>query len=239
MVEIATTESEIAELIETFVSKHWASAHSACYLSTIGAYLNATVPDCRSVLSTGLMDFLRQNPVIQVVQYPGIAQKVGAVPLSVTLPDDVRELFSHPKLAPYSNVRNVYLQEFWDAFFRPIEGHQRYVLLGDDGRVRISDESLDSEFGDAYEITREDLSVSLPNEPIADKVNATHAAIDRWLEKNSLDAWRFVRPGGKRQDAVVGSRLARLIEALEGLPPEDLSRIRLPLDVLVKLNSRE
>ena len=239
MDETAETESKIKELIEKFVSDHWTNAQSACYLSAIGTYLKAEVPDCRAVLSKGLRDFLRQNPVVQVVQFPGIEQKVGAVPLSVSLPDDIRDLFSKTKQAPPSNSRNVYLQEFWDAFFRPIEGHQRYVLLDDTGRVRISDEPPNREDCNAYEIAPEDLSASLPNEPIVDKVNATHAAIDSWLEKHSLDPRQFVRPGTQKQDIAVGSRLAGLIRALDGLPHEDLSRITIPLDVLIKLNSKE
>ena len=239
MAEIAETESKIKGLIEKFVSDHWASAQSVCYLSAIGVHLKAEVPDCRTVLSTGLRDFLRQNPVVQVVKFPGIEQKVGAVPLAVSLPDDIRELFAGGKQAPSSNSRNVYLQEFWDAFIRPIEGRHRYVHFDEAGCVRISDESPDREDSHAYEITPEDLSASLPNEPIAGKVNATHAAIDGWLEKHSLEPRQFVRPKGQRQDIAVGSRLAGLIRALDGLPHEDLSRITIPLDILVKLNSRE
>lgn len=240
MVESTEIESKIKELIEKFVSSHWERNQSVCYLSTIGLYLNAEIPGCRVAFPMGLREFLRQNPVVQVVEFPGVEQKIGAVPLSVTLPDDVRELFSRrSQPSVLKRQRPAYVQEFWDAFFRPIEGHSRYVVLEEAGRVTVSDELPDEESGVAYEITRQDLTDSLPNEPIASKVEATHSAIDSWLEKQSLEPRVFARSRRQRRDIVVGSRLASLIGAFHGLPDEDLARMSIPLDILIKLNSKD
>ena len=234
-------ESKIKELIEQLVSSHWESTQAVCYLSTIGLYLHAEIPRDRVAFPMGLREFLRQNPVVQVVEFPGVEQKIGAVPLSVTLPNDVRELFSRPSQPPVlQRQRPAYVQEFWDAFFRPIEGDSRYVLLDEVGRVTVRDELPDEQSGvSAYEITRQDLTDSLPNEPIASKVEATHSAIDSWLEKQSLAPRMFARPRRQRRDIVVGSRLASLIGAFGGLPDEDLSRMSIPLDILIKLNSKD
>ena len=65
MMERDEIESKIEKAIEEFVGEHWASTQSVCYLSSIGIYLNVTVPDSRTVLSNGLREFLRQNPVVQ------------------------------------------------------------------------------------------------------------------------------------------------------------------------------
>jgi len=188
----------------------------------------------------GLRDFLRRNPVVHVIEFPGIKEKTGAVPLSVPLPDDVRTLFAQPSETAVSRGQRIaYSKEFWDGFIRPIEGLSRYVVLDEGGQVRVRDEPPENEDEIAYEITREDLSASLPDQPIASKVAATHSAIDCWLEKHSLEARAFARPRGQRRQAVVGSRLARLIGVFDGLRDEDLARVRIPLDVLIKLNSRD
>ena len=242
MVESKEIESKIKELIEKFVSNHWETKQSVCYLSAIGLYLNAEIPDFRVAFPMGLREFLRQNPVVQVVQFPGVEQKIGAVPMSVTLPDDVGGLFaarSQPSVL--KRQRPAYVQDFWDAFCRPIEGHSRYVVIDEEaGRVTVRDELPDEDSGFfVYEITRQDLSDSLPNESIASKVEATHSAIDSWLEKQSLEPRAFARPRRQRRDIVVGSRLVSLIGAFDGLPDEDLARMSIPLDILIKLNSKD
>ena len=239
MVEKDEIESKIEKTIEEFVGDHWKNTQSVCYLSSIGIYLNITLPDSRAVLSKGLREFLRQNPVVQVVQFPGIEQKIGAVPLSVSLPDDIRELFSRQKKMYFAQNRNLYSQDFWNAFIRPIEGLPRYVLVDEIKDITIRDGSADGEGGEAYEITPKDLTTRLPDGSVADKVDATHSAIDNWLEKHSLEPSVFLRPRRQNQDVTVDGRLVRFIAAFDGLPHEDLSRIKIPLDILVKLNAKK
>ena len=237
--DLSELESRIRKLIEELVASHWETTGSVCYLSTMGPRLNAEIPGWRNALPMGLREFLRRNHVVQLVEFPGVAEKIGAVPLSVSLADDVRELFPQPIETGVSrNYRIVYVQEFWDAFIRPIEGVSRYVVLDEHGRVTVSDEPPDNENDFAYEITRDDLTADLPDQPIASRVDATRAAIDAWLARQSLEARAFARPRGQRRP-VVGTRLARLIDALDGLQEEDLARVSIPMDVLIKLNSRD
>ena len=232
-------ELKIEKTIEKFVSEHWVNTESVCYLSSIGTHLNFTVADSRTVLSRGLREFLRQNPVVQVVQFPGVEQKIGAVPLSVSLPDDIKELFSPQKQASFPKNRHVYAQNFWNAFIRPTEGAPRYVVVDESEGVTIREAPATDENSEAYEITSQDLTTGLPDGSIADKVSATHAAISRWLEKHSLDPDPFLRRGRQKQDLTVDGRLGRLISAFDGLPREDLSRINIPLDILIKLSSKK
>ena len=114
------------------------------------------------------------------------------MPLSVSLPDDIRELFARQGEEVVSKSwRTAYVQEFWDAFINPIAEDSRYVILDEGGQLTVRDDLPDNQSGDVYEITRQDLSASPPNQPIANKVEATHAAIDSWLEKQSLEARVF------------------------------------------------
>ena len=233
-------------LIKEYVEKHWGNTQTVCYLSSIGIYLNRIAPENRAVLPKGLVEFLRQNPVVRVVQFPGVAQKIGAVPSSVALPEDVKELFSRSKPTPDIENGNVYLQNFWDAFIRPIEGHSRHIFIDEANRIVVDDGPLDHETseidhktGKPYQILQQDLTISIPDGPIADKVRATHSAIDAWLKKHSLDSAVFLRPRFRKQEFAISNRLAKVISAFDGLTSDDLARIQIPLDILFKLTSKE
>ena len=68
-----------------------------------------------------------------------------------------------------------------------LKGMPRYVLVDENDGVTVRDGSADGEIHEGYEIKSEDLTSKLPDGSIADKVNATHSAIDNWLEKHSLN----------------------------------------------------
>lgn len=231
--------SKTKQLIRDYVEEHWADNQSACYFSSIGVHLSRMSPDSRTVLSGGLSEFLRQNPIVRVVQFPGVAQKIAAVPLSVDVPEDVRDLFLRSKSTIALASRNVYIQEFWDAFVRPIKGSIRNIVVDDTNRITVHDGPIEHETGAVYVIEPQDLTPNIPNGSIADKVNATHSIIDTWLQKHSLDPTTFLRARIRRRDFPVDNRLVQFMNAIEGLSPDDLARIQLPLDVLVKLASKK
>ena len=135
--------------------------------------------------------------------------------------------------------RNVYLQEFWGAFIRPIEGSFRNIVVDDTDRITVHDGPIEHEAGTAYEILPQDLTPNIPNSSVADKVNATHSVIDNWLHKYSLDPALFLRVRIRRRDFPIDSRLAQFLNAIDGLPSDDLARIEIPLDILVKLASKK
>lgn len=238
MINQDKTESKIKQTIERFVSSHWDQSQSVCYLSSIGLYLKHAVPEHREILTSGLKDFLRQNIIVQLVQFPGAEQKIGAVPLSIQLPEDVRELFVGHGSTRYTRERHVYLQEFWNAFISPIEGCARYVVIDGSGAVTVSEGPDDSEIQNAYEIVNRDLTATPPGGSIGDKVNATHSAIDNWLNKHSLERATFLRPERSMHDSTVDHRLANVFAAFDSLTTEELARIKIPLDILIKLCSK-
>ena len=238
MVDVEEVESKTKQLIQDYVEEHWASTQSACYVSAIGVHLVQTAPESRDVLTNGLVEFLRQNPIVRVIQFPGVSQKIAAIPLSVALPEDVRKLFSGSK-STYTDVnRKYYVQEFWDAFIRPIEGSVRHIVVDDSNRITVHDGPIEREAGAVYNIEPQDLASNSPSSSIADKVKGTHSVIDTWLQKHSLDHTIFLRARERRWDFPAGNRLAQLLSAIDGLPPDDLARVKLPLDILVKLASK-
>ena len=239
MADIEAIATKTKQLIQEYVDEHWNNTQTVCYHSSIGTYLNRIAPESRAALPRGLGEFLRQNPVVRVVQFPGVAQKIGAVPLSVALPENIAELFSRNIPTPNMENRNVYLQDFWEAFIRPIEGDSRFILVDEADHIAVHDGTLDQENGEAYEIQPQDLTTSIPNGSIADKVKATHSAIDAWLKKHSLDSAVFLRPRTRKQDFATSNRLTKFLSAFDGLSSDDLARIEVPLDILFKLASKK
>lgn len=111
-------------------------------------------------------------------------------------------------------------------------------MVDDANRITVHDGSMQHDTGAVYQIEPQDLTPSMPTSSIADKASATHSVIDTWLEKHSLDPAKFLRARTWGRDFPVDNRLVQLLNVIEGLSPDDLARISLPLDVLVKLAAK-
>lgn len=235
MADAEDITSRTKKLIQEYVEAHWTRTQSACYFSSIGTHLSTTVPESRTLMRNGLTEFLRRNPIVRVIQYPGMAEKIAAIPLSVDLPEDVRDLFVQPRAVTVNASQNFYVREFWQAFIRPIDGTIRNILIDDANRITVHDGPLEHESGAVYQIKPQDLTPSIPNSSIAAKVDATHSAIDTWLKTNSLDPAIFLLARAQGQDFSIDNKLAQILSAFRDLSPDDLSRIELPVDILIKL----
>ena len=76
MADAEDIASKTKQLIQDYVEEHWTSTQSACYFSSIGTHLSHTAPESRAALSNGLGEFLRQNPVVRVIQFPEWRRKL-------------------------------------------------------------------------------------------------------------------------------------------------------------------
>ena len=112
-------------------------------------------------------------------------------------------------------------------------------MVDDANRITVHDGPIQHEAGTVYEIAPQDLTPNIPNSSIADKVSATHSAIDTWLQKHSLDPATFLRARIGRRDFPVDNRLVQFLNAIEGLSRMIWARIELPLDILVKAGLQE
>lgn len=232
-------EKATSTCIEEYVQMHWDDQETVCYFSALGVKVKHDVPESLQVLAIGLHNFLRQNPIVQVIQYPGIDQKIGAVPLSVTLPQDLTKLFEKKRPVYSSTSRAYYDQEFWDAFIKPIEKTSRYVCIDQDGGVTISDDEITGSEVQCYEVFQQDLTDNSAIGPISERVASTHGAINSWLEKHSLDRESFAPRKKIKLGTAANPRLVEFLSAFDGISHEDLTRIEIPLDILVKLNSNK
>ncbi|URK88560.1 hypothetical protein LP421_15990 [Rhizobium sp. RCAM05350] len=127
MAKQKTLEESIQKFIVDRVREHWDDFQRAYLLSNMGYAIKREFAESAVAMPKGLKDFLRQWPIVAEVSYPGIAEKVGLVPLGVELPEDIRVLFK-PK-----DVRDektpVYEDAFWDAFINPITKNDTYRLI--------------------------------------------------------------------------------------------------------------
>jgi hypothetical protein len=239
MLPLEEAESATRQFISKIVADHWAETKSVCYLSAIGAKLKKEIPSSNGVLTDGLTDFLRQNAIVQVVQFPGVVQKIGALPLSVELPEDIKSLFTRNSVRIPSQYQIEYMQEFWDAFIKPIENGTRLVCISNDGKVTITNDENYQTDGNIFTIDPQDLAVKLEGSSIAERIAATHKAIDAWLKKHELSSGQFApfKKSGTRHR--IGDRLASLLDAFEGFSSEEMARVLIPLDVLAKMNLKK
>ena len=232
MTDPTSAESETSKFIEDFVQRHWEEQHSACYLSNLGASLKCTLPDSQKVIADGLYKYLRQKKIVRVIQHPKIIQKVGAVPLSVPPSEQIEDMFAKKERTSSDLKGRSYDKAFWDAFIDPINGEVRLVCLGDTG-IEISDGQASETQNGCYEITSQDLVMVPDRVTLAERVTATHKAIEIWLEKNALQQDAF-SPRRLRSRA-----LDDFFNVFAGLSEEDRSRIAIPLDILFKLSSKK
>lgn len=239
MTDQDSPEIKTSKLIEEYVQQHWDDKGTAHYLSNLGSRLKKELPESQKVISDGLAEFIRRNPVVKVVQHPRIYQKIGAVPLSVAVPEQVEELFAK-KASSSTNSDGKwgsYEQAFWDAFIKPIDGEVRFVCV-DEAGFEVSDSQPNDDKRKCYEIRAADQTKELNGVPIYERVAATHDAINSWLEKNALTQELFStqKPNVHRR---VGDRIDELFDVFGSLSDKDLARISIPLDILFKLSSKK
>ena len=234
MTTLDEAEQKTNQFIEDTVASHWKDTKKAYMLSALGIELRNNVPESQDVMGEGLRHYLRQQELVNVVQYPNVAQKIGAVPLSADVPNDKRELFCAPKNRHPVRKKPVYKQQFWDSFINEIdEGKVRVVTPGFDGSLTIEDIALNDldEKSDTYRIDASHITPKSPEKTIAEKAAATSILIERWLKAQGIEEPSLFL----RSDTAISDRLRNLLDAFEGLSDEDMSRIEIPLDILSKL----
>jgi hypothetical protein len=233
-------EQRVSELLVEMVSSHWNTTKKAYLMSALGMALRTKLPESRELLSGGLKNFLRQWPVAQRVEYPGVVGKEGLIPNGEPIPSDVKSLFeikatngmpSSPSGDP------VYQDIFWSAFIRPVL-EIRYVLIHPDSSISVAD-SLESDLNlKFYEITPSDISSAPPGMAIIEKAQLTHKKIKEWIEKNNLDLNIFLKHKTKMIPQSAVDKLSMLKSIFGDLSKEDQSRISIPMDILLKIVSQ-
>ncbi|MFZ4689066.1 MAG: hypothetical protein ACOYLS_07500 [Polymorphobacter sp.] len=238
MSEAIQGENSVHDFIVGAVQSAWDDSqggpHKAMLLSALGTKLKNEFGDYSADFPKGIKEFLRTWPLVQMVQHPDIKEKIGLIPAGEPLPKDLSSLFPKAGERHSSSMPISYDQDFWNAFFKPIQS-TRYVVIGDNQPLQILNDAAEAPPG-AYEITKSDILTPDQTMPIAEKVVATGERINKWLEKNSLDASQFFRKQVSRT-IFPQDRLTSLKYAFENISDEDRSRVYIPLDIILKIIS--
>ncbi|TPI34699.1 hypothetical protein FJ414_18975 [Mesorhizobium sp. B3-1-6] len=229
----------ILDFIKNLVDNYWNDTGNPLLLSSLGWSIRQRFDNSDVVFENGLKRFLLDHPVVQVVTDPIIAQKVGAVPLGVALPEDVSELFRDAERSVVTKEKKprLYSQDFWNLFVYGFS-NKRFVIVDYRSNTwRISETDATTEGQKAYEIVQSDV-VALPREtPMSVKVPAVHDAISKWLTRNGLNREMFENRLTKQPTAKEEQTSLTLEAAFSKLDPVDLSRISIPLDLVRKMLS--
>lgn len=223
--------------IEAFIIKtvesYWNDHQRAYLLSSLGTLLKREFDDTAIFFPKGVKDFLREWPLVQLVQHPEINEKTGLIPANVPVPKDIPALFIKGKFVSPKELHVSYVQHFWNAFFQPLE-KARYVSVAKDGSFDITENEPDSEKQN-YEITAADIVPDDPSIPMQDKVSATRDKIKSWLSRNSLDATQFARNISRKGERLPTNNMEMLKQVFSKLSQHDQSRISIPVDIILKL----
>ena len=226
---------DLRKFIMRQVERHWAYHANALLLTTLGISIRNKFKDAEKLMPEGLKSFISSNSLAQIITHPTTPQKIGAVPLGVTLPDDPSSPLRINKKIPYG-VR--FFRDFWETFHTPING-RRFVIFSPQTErgYTIRDLLNDEPTGEAYEIRPGDLALD-DGTPLVDRIAAKQEKIRRWLSRNNLDPHRLEEtPVVFRSSPSISTREYG-VGIFHNLEQQDQARILIPLDILIKLLHR-
>jgi len=233
MENLETLKEEVNEYIVKAVSDAWDKDAKYLLLSQLGSSLKRDLPESEMIMSKGVKDYLRTWPIVQIVDHPEFKEKIGLLPVEISLPDCALDHFPQ-RSTPKGHTRPpIFQDEFWKAFEQPIDG-KRYIFIKSDGSVVSRDLLADGAPNDAYEVLSSDL-VSSRNHQGGSLAVQKYGLISAWLERHGLDQEKFLKYNINGIKKSHHDRLALLETAFRDIPSEDLARVSIPLDVLFRL----
>lgn len=166
---------------------------------------------------------------VELVRNPNAELVWGVVPKSAELPEDLSLLFKRTAVVGPQSPR--YQRWFWTAFIKPIRPHcKRYIS---DGAFADIPE-LEREPAGAIPVLESDI-VDSPSE-VPDDYARVQKSILKWAARTGISVERFYLGATAQR---VESRAASFpSEKFAALDIDDLKRIMVPLDVVLKLMRR-
>lgn len=224
--------SRIEYFVTDIVNGWWKDKSSAYLLSALGPVLRKNFPDYNMKLIGGLQSFCERMSTIRIVRHPDYATKIGAVPADAQVPEDIREVFDTKVEA---SAGPVYSDDFWRAFTRK-QDDARFVNIFSDNTFEISATGRSGAKG-VYEITAADYPIVTSLMPIQEKVEETHEKIKQWIDRHNLREISHIFRKGVGTSSSQGphSSLNDLLRILSKLNEDELRRMNIPADIIVKL----
>jgi len=224
--------AKLKEAIPRIVTEQFESDRRVVFLAKVGQRLRREGLDFKEVLGdVGLAKFIRDELAgeVELTHDPHDPKVVSAYPSSVDLSQEVDPRprlgtrATLPSQRPPSTSR-LFIRDIWYAFSHPLEaGKTRYVRLTPAPAYRDIPDGEEVE--DGFKVSPEDI-IPTGTAPAYDRNRMIIRNIEKWAAENGIPLDEISERPRKK---AVGTALDVL---LNSIPPADLSRVSMPLDVI-------
>ena len=221
-------DSQITDLVE----QHWQEHQTPLLLSRLGNQVSSENALLAKAQGGGLGNYVRHRLAerVRVIRHSVNSTITGVVPASMA-PETVEEINAllEKTRRGSSATKHRFHPAFWAAFRKPLnESNRRYISIEEPIRFQeFSEESHPSGF---VEVSKNYIS------DLAMDDDQTLQNVENWLTKNNLQKDIYLIDSKSKPDPDHPRNfLDRLLFSLE---PEELSRISIPLDIILKLRNQ-
>jgi hypothetical protein len=223
---------EIEKYVTDRVKSRWDSNRRVFLLSALGLFIKDNFPDFDARSHGGLRGFCEKIETLRILRHPDSEPKIGVIPADAEVPSDIRSIFEEDEnLSPGP----AYKHDFWNAFIGKIDD-KRFVNVINSDHIEINGERCE-DAQQVFEILSSDITVVSPEMSFQEKAIATHDKINKWFLRNSIkDKSVFYHRKKTGIGLGEGRNMHDMLRAFSVLSDEDLKRINLPADIILKLS---
>ena len=222
-------DSRIMDLVE----QHWQDNQTPLLLSRLGSHGGGEIARQVKAQGKGLGNYLRHRLTdrVRVIQHSGNPTITGVVPASDAPDTDEENDALLEKTRQGSSVATAprFHPAFWAAFRKPLdESNRRYMSV--EAPIRFHESSEGSQPDGFLEVPKIYIATSDTDE------DQTLQNAEKWIDDNSLRKETYLVPA---KSALHSGHPQNLLDrVLFSLEPKDLSRISMPLDVILRLRKQ-
>jgi hypothetical protein len=242
-----TTFERLRAEIPAIVTSRWQQSGSPVFLSYLGGLLSAEAKFELRAAGISLKEFIRQylstSIRLFVIGETGDALAPEAETVGQSDEQLAARYISVPRMYPFQR----FLPAVWRAFSRPLLNEKRYLDLSAGRPAILHDVSAtENPASNWIEVLQGDIPPADPPRGIPAPINVVNA-ITAWAEKHNVEVRTLhdisqslsVRSAlSKSSDVSRASGADRLRGFLEILDSEDLVKINIPSDVLLRILRR-
>ena len=221
-------DSRIADLVE----QHWQENQAPLLLSRLGSHGGGEIARQVRAQGKGLANYLRHQLTerVRVIQHSANPTITGVVPAGVASDtDEENDALLEKTRQGSSATASRFHPAFWAAFRKPLdESNKRYMSV--EAPIRFQESSEGSRPDGFLEVPKAYIATS-----DADDAQTSQNA-EKWIADNNLRKDTYLAPAKSKLDS--GHPQNLLDRVLFSLEPGDLSRISMPLDVILRLRKQ-
>jgi hypothetical protein len=247
MVDVISSQSELAKFIADSCKEHWQQSRQALLLTTVGTEAKKRL-DNKNLLRAygGLKKFIESYiPEVKIISHRNASGKDGIVPSDADVPENTDFLFTPAGVSPTASPtieRRSYHSGFWKAFKEPLPTDKKRIWDAATPQKYVDVADSETTPTAAFEIPRKYI-LGIEGAVYGAEARKINDTIAAYLSDNALEAHRFVnkqeqftsKKGEFRQGSAVHGNDSDIIAAFLRLSRSEQARITVPLDIVVEL----